>query len=59
MYVAFYAVRHLLGCSVCSFASMKEFYLVIVIAQNGTVSAGIPYRNFFLYLNYITALTNI
>jgi hypothetical protein len=39
--------------------SLGTSHQVTSSARNGPVHAGIPYRNFFLFLNFIPALTNI
>jgi hypothetical protein len=39
--------------------SLGTSHQVTSSARNGPVHAGIPYRNFFLFLNFMPALTNI
>jgi hypothetical protein len=41
------------------YATNIYIYIYIYSARNGLVHAGIPYRNLFLFLNSIPALTNI
>jgi hypothetical protein len=36
----------------------KEIHKCIKSSRNGPVYAGIPYRNFFLFLNFISAIIN-
>jgi hypothetical protein len=38
---------------------IKLVLALVLIAKNGPVYTGIPYRNFFLFLDFIPALINI
>jgi hypothetical protein len=41
------------------YVESAECLLICVSARNGQVYTGIPYRNFFLYLNFISELISI
>jgi hypothetical protein len=54
-YVVYYEGRNNTETSTMGYS----LQIMKVRARNGPVYAGIPYQNFFLFLNFIQALVNI